>query len=150
MKIINKIALSTTLLMLALTPSLSLAGYKSDIIQSCTAYQQGRDSNEINACKLYIDGFIDALLYAEEGTVKPKDAMNTASSKQSDYEKRAFKTRLSSRSDTKNNPQFCLNSEHDRKSVASILAKSINIDALQNKPLKEVLFFTLTRKFPCQ
>ncbi|MFT5706616.1 MAG: hypothetical protein ACI9ES_000902 [Oceanospirillaceae bacterium] len=147
MKKLKKIAFSITAIGLTFTQSIALADYKSDIINSCTAYQQGRDKSDVNPCKLYIDGFIDALLYAEKGVIKPKSLINAP---QSDYVKRVYRTRVSSKLDNGDAYQFCIYSEHDRKLVASILAKSIDIQQLQSKPLKEVLFTALTRNFPCR
>ncbi|MEH6445528.1 MAG: Rap1a/Tai family immunity protein [Oceanospirillaceae bacterium] len=147
MQKLKKIALSITVIGLIVTQSIALADYKSDIINSCTTYQQGRDKSDINPCKLYIDGFIDALLYAEKGAIKAKSLNKIP---QSDYLKRVYRTRIASKLDNEDAYQFCIDREYDRKSVASILAKSIDIQLLQSKPLKEVLFTALTRNFPCR
>jgi hypothetical protein len=45
--------------------------------------------------------------------------------------------------------QFCIPLDSDRRKVASDIAKSIDINQLTNKPLKEVLFETLIADFPC-
>jgi len=128
------------------------ADFKSDIIKSCKAYQEGTDRNEINPCKLYIDGFIDASLLSESAAVKPEALLTKQSKKTSEFMKRAYETRVSERKSLmKNNVihAFCIPLETDRKAVASQVAKSLNIADLKNKPLKKVLFEALESDFPC-
>jgi len=128
------------------------ADFKSDIIKSCKAYQQGVDRNEINPCKLYIDGFIDSSLFSESAVVKPEALLDSSTEQASDFMKRAFKTRVTARSSLMKNDDshsFCIPLENDRKAVASQVAKSIIIGDLQVKPLKQVLFETLVSDFPC-
>ena len=64
--------LSIVVTSVLLIPTIVLADFKSDIIASCSAYQQELDKKEINACKLYIDGFIDSSLLTKDGAVKPQ------------------------------------------------------------------------------
>ena len=149
MKMFKSIVISMGTVGMLSMSSVSLADYKSDIISSCSKYQQGLDSKDINICKLYIDGFIDALLFTKEGVIKSGEFITLSSSTQSDYAKRAYSTRVSPRLPPKDNYQFCLYKGYDRKSVASLLARSIDIQQLQSKPLKAVLFTTLTEHYPC-
>ena len=128
------------------------ADFKSDIISSCKAYQQGKDKNEINACKLYIDGFIDSSLLTEDGVVKPKAMIERTAPEQSDFLKRAYRTRVlttSSMLSHEDTHQFCIPREYDRKEIASSIAKSMDISQLAHKQLKQVLFETLIAEFPC-
>ena len=128
------------------------ADFKSDIISSCKAYQQGEDKSEINACKLYIDGFIDSSLLNDDGVVKPKAMIERTAPEQSDFLKRAYRTRILTTSSMLNNEdayQFCIPREYDRREIASSIAKSMNINQLANKQLKQVLFETLIADFPC-
>ena len=128
------------------------ADFKSDIISSCKAYQQGDDKSEINACKLYIDGFIDSSLLNDDGVVKPKAMIERTAPEQSDFLKRAYRTRVLTTSSMLSNEeayQFCIPREYDRKEIASSIAKSMNINQLANKQLKQVLFETLIADFPC-
>jgi hypothetical protein len=148
MTIFSKAKVSIIALTLALSSNAVFADYKSDIIASCSAYQQGSDKSEINACKLYIDGFIDALLFAEEGAVKTAAVINNTNN-QSDFEKRVYRTRISSKLDDDSH-QFCIAHKDSRKEVASNLAKSIDITQLATKPLKEILFSSLTESYPCR
>jgi hypothetical protein len=147
MTIFNNAKISIIALTLALSSNAVFADYKSDIIASCTAYQQGSDKSEINACKLYIDGFIDALIFAEEGAVKPAAVIDNSNT-QSEFEKRVYRTRISSKLDDDSH-QFCIAHKDSRKEVASNLAKSIDISQLATKPLKEILFSSLTQNYPC-
>lgn len=138
---------------LLLTPSVVMADFKSDIIDSCMAYQQGKDTSKINACKLYIDGFIDSALITDDAVIKPRKMIERQSKPTSDYLKRAYQTRLlttSSMLADEDAHEFCIPKELDRQSLASTVAKSIDIKKLDNKPLKEVLFETLVENFPCQ
>jgi hypothetical protein len=128
------------------------ADFKSDIISSCKAYQQGEDKSEINACKLYIDGFIDSSLLNDDGVVKPKAMIERTAPEQSDFLKRAYRTRILTTSSMLSNEdayQFCIPREYDRKEIASSIAKSMDINQLANKQLKQVLFETLIADFPC-
>jgi hypothetical protein len=133
------------------TPTIVLADFKSDIVASCSSYQQGHDKKEINACKLYIDGFIDSSLLTEDAVIQAKATIGNKSKQQSTYLQRAYRTRVSDSSflSTHKNYQFCIPREYNRKIVASKVAKSIDINQLAHKPLKEVLFETLIAVFPC-
>ncbi|MEW6991858.1 Rap1a/Tai family immunity protein [Colwelliaceae bacterium 6441] len=152
MKTLKKLMLNIATVGLIISPSIALADYKSDIIESCSAYQEGRDVSEVNACKLYIDGFIDASLLTEAGIVKPKAMIERQQQDTSAFLQRAYQTRLLTTSSTLNNEnshEFCIPREYERKNIASSLAKSMDINQLNSKSLKEVLFDTLTVDFPC-
>lgn len=128
------------------------ADFKSDVISSCKAYQQGDDKSEINACKLYIDGFIDSSLLNDDGVVKPKAMIERTAPEQSDFLKRAYRTRVLTTSSMLSNEeayQFCIPREYDRKEIASSIAKSMDINQLADKQLKQVIFETLIADFPC-
>lgn len=143
--------LSLIVIGLIAIPTIALADFKSEIIASCTAYQQGKDKKEVNACKLYIDGFIDSSLLTEDAAVKPEAMINRMPKEQSNYMKRVYQTRVNDsafRSSHKDY-QFCIPRENNRKTVASKIAKSMDISQLENKPLKEVIFETLITDFPC-
>ncbi|XQW84963.1 Rap1a/Tai family immunity protein [Thalassotalea piscium] len=149
----NKIIRYIMTIGLVLTPSVVLADFKTDIIDSCKAYQQGKDTSRINACKLYIDGFIDSALITEDAVIKPRAVIAHQKKPQSDYLKRAYKTRLLTTSSMLPNEdahQFCIPKELERQALASMVAKSIDINKLANKSLKEVLFDTLIEEFPCK
>jgi hypothetical protein len=128
------------------------ADFKSEIIKSCKAYQQGIDRSEINPCKLYIDGFIDSSLLSESAVVKPEALIDNLRSPVSDFVKRAYNTRVTARSsltEKGGDHAFCIPLEEDRRKVVSKIAKSMKIDDLETKYLKEVLFETLVSDFPC-
>ena len=138
---------------LVLVPSISLADYKSDIITSCNVYQKGTDKSEINACKLYIDGFIDSSLLSESAAVLPKSMINEKAVKQSAYLKRAYQSwgfNGNSSSLAAVSYQFCIPLEYDRKQVASTVAKSLDIKKLQEQKLKVILLESLIMNFPCE
>ncbi|MDG1751569.1 MAG: Rap1a/Tai family immunity protein [Thalassotalea sp.] len=152
MKTLKKLMLNVVAISACLSPSIVLADYKSDIIDSCSAYQTGKDLSEVNACKLYIDGFIDASLLSEAGIVKPKAMIEKQQRVTSPFLQRAYQTRLLTTSSTlknENSHEFCIPREYERKNIASSLAKSMDINQLNSKSLKEVLFDTLIIDFPC-
>lgn len=151
MKKLKHKVLSFTVLGLILIPTIVLADFKSDIIASCSAYQQGHDKKEINACKLYIDGFIDSALLTEDAAEQTKAMINSQPKEQSAFLQRAYRTRVSDPAFLRNHKeyQFCIPREYDRKIIASRIAKSIDINQLADKPLKEVLLETLIADFPC-
>jgi hypothetical protein len=133
-------------------PMAAHADFKSEIINSCKAYQQGKDKSEVNACKLYIDGFIDSSLLTEDAALKSQSMIENARPEQSDFVKRAYQTRVLTTSSVLANEeshQFCIPAEYDRRKIASTVAKSLDIQQLDSKPLKEVLFETLIIGFPC-
>lgn len=153
MKILKSLRLKLVAITLLMSPLVVLADFKADIINSCTDYQKGKDKSGINACKLYIDGFIDSSLLTEDGVVKPKAMINTQPKKQSEFLQRAYQTRVlttSSMLKDEDAHQFCIPSEYTRTEIASKLAKSIDTSQLNNKQLKEVLFDTLVEDFPCK
>jgi hypothetical protein len=152
MNIAKNIRFKFILVCLLLASGSVFADFKSDIIQSCKTYQQGMDRNEINPCKLYIDGFIDSSLLSESAAIKPEALLDKPAEQTSDFMKRAYQTRVTARTSLVANKEiheFCIPLETDRKSVASKVAKSMNIDELQGKPLKQVVFETLESNFPC-
>ena len=127
------------------------ADFKSDIIDSCQAYQLGQDKSDINACKLYIDGYIDSSLYMDDATIKPK-AQIQSQADTNDYIQRIYRTRTFGRTDINiemAQHEFCIPTEYDRKYVASQVAKTMDISQLQTSKLKQVLFDTLVTRFPC-
>ncbi|WP_206484054.1 hypothetical protein [Thalassotalea sp. G2M2-11] len=127
------------------------ADFKSDIIASCSDYQKYQEKQEVNACKLYIDGFIDSALLTDDAVIEPKTITGHTSA-QSSYLKRAYRTRVNDSAflSTHQDIQFCLPQEYDRAFITSKIAKSIDITQLASKPLKEVLFETLIANFPCK
>lgn len=144
---------SFIVIVILLIPNLAWADFKSEIIDSCTSYQQGIDKSQVNACKLYIDGFIDSSLLSEEAVIKPQAMLDRKKAPQSDYLQRVYKTRLLTTSSIlpdEQTHQFCIPLELERRSIASAVAKSIDIKELQTKPLKVVLFDTLLENFPCR
>lgn len=151
MKKLKHRMLSITAMGLILIPTIVLADFKSDIIASCSVYQQGHDKKEINACKLYIDGFIDSSLLTEDAAIQTKAMIASKPRQQSAYLKRAYQTRVNDPSFLRNHKeyQFCIPREYDRKVVASNIAKSMDITQLADKALKEVLLETLIADFPC-
>ncbi|MFT5756959.1 MAG: hypothetical protein ACI9LM_001684 [Alteromonadaceae bacterium] len=153
MNSLKRLILNTASITLLVMPMTVLADFKSDIISSCKAYQQGEDKSEINACKLYIDGFIDSSLLTEDAVVQPKAMIERKSAPQSDFLKRAYQTRVLTTSSMLINEeahQFCIPREYDRKTIASTVAKSMDTSQLATKKLKEVLFETLIADFPCR
>ena len=152
MKKLQHRVLSLIVIGLIAIPTVVLADFKSEIIASCSSYQQGQGKNEINACKLYIDGFIDSSLLTEDAVIQPKSLINNKPKEQSAYLQRAYQTRVNDLSFRRDHQdyQFCIPREYTRKAVASDIAKSMDIQQLTQKPLKEVLFETLITDFPCQ
>ncbi|GAA5135218.1 Rap1a/Tai family immunity protein [Thalassotalea piscium] len=140
-------------LMLLVSPLSAFANFKSAIIDSCSTYQQDSKKEKINACKSYIDGFIDSSLITDDAVIKPKAQISQQAEPKSDYLKRAYQTRLLTTSSMLDNEQaheFCIPRELDRQSIASKVAQSIDIQKLEHKTLKEVLLETLIINFPCQ
>ncbi len=151
MKKLKHRMLGVTVMGLILIPTIVLADFKSDIIASCTAYQQGHNKKVINACKLYIDGFIDSSLLTEDAAVQTKAMIASKPKEQSAFLMRAYKTRVNDPAFLSNDKeyQFCIPREYDRKVVASGIAKSLDINQLADKPLEEVLLETLIADYPC-
>ena len=149
MNTLKNIRLSAVSTLLILLSSMTQANFKPEIIDSCTAYQQGTDKSEANACKLYIDGFIDSSLYTKAGKVETTDVTGNQSAQESDFLQRVYSTRISSRLPDKVTHQFCIPQKHNRKLIASSIAKSIDIHQLENTPLRDVIFKALAKNFPC-
>lgn len=150
MKTFTKRVLKLLVIGAIVIPGVSLADFKSDVIASCEFYQLGNNTKEVNACKLYIDGFIDSSLLSENAA--KKQTAKKGNSQQSDFLKRAYKTRVN-RSSSKNSEevtyQFCIPVEYSRKKIASTVAKSLDIGQLEDKPLKLLVLETLMAKYPC-
>ena len=136
---------------LVFIPTIALADYKSEIITSCSEYQLGKDKSEINACKLYIEGFIDSSLLTKDAVVLTKAILNSQPIDQSDFFKRAYKNRVSRTVMPRKHPeyQFCLPPEQDRKAIISNVAKLMDISKLMSNTLQEVLLKALIDVLPC-
>ncbi|MGJ8679676.1 hypothetical protein [Paraglaciecola sp.] len=125
------------------------ADYKSDIVESCQQYQAGVDKEQVNACKLYIDGFIDAAVLTNNAAIVDQNSSKESKTK-SAFLQRVYQTRLNSNRQDSFDYQFCLQVDEDRKHIASKIAKALDISDLASKPLKRVLSETLTSVFPCK
>lgn len=150
---LNKASVLVLVGLLSVTSFSVRADYKSEIIDSCRAYQNGVDAGHINACKLYIDGFIDAAVLTESAALISDKPGPAGQVKENAFMQRAYQTRLPRRlsSEVDNiNYQFCLENGQDRKVITSKIAKTMNISELENKPLKKILFETLVSIFPCK
>jgi hypothetical protein len=88
----------------------------------------------------------------EDAVIQPKSLINNKPKEQSAYLQRAYKTRVNDLSFRRDHQdyQFCIPREYTRKAVASDIAKSMDIQQLTQKPLKEVLLEALIADFPCQ
>lgn len=151
MQQVQRLMRNSLVLMTLLGSAFAYADFKSDIIESCQAYQTGQEVNEINACKLYIDGYIDSSLFTEDGAVRSKSLIANEVAT-SNYMQRIYRTRTFGRTDMNSQMaqhEFCIPTEYDRKYVASQVAKSMNISRLNTTKLKQVLFETLVTRFPC-
>ena len=127
------------------------ADYKSELIEACKRYQQDIKMDHINGCKLYIDGFIDSAVLSENAAILTnKQIVNNQ--QKSDFIKRVYQTRLvnGSKYDKQVSYQFCIPQEFQRKTIASEVALSLNIEDLKNKEFKQVVLETLMTKFPCR
>jgi hypothetical protein len=127
------------------------ADYKSEIVESCQQYQAAADKDHVNACKLYIDGFIDAAVFTESATIVDEKSKKV-SEERSAFMQRVYKTRSTRRISSQIDDidyQFCLSLGEDRKIIASKIAKALNISELDSKPLKKILSETLSKAFPC-
>ncbi|NVK25891.1 MAG: hypothetical protein HWE10_13265 [Gammaproteobacteria bacterium] len=137
---------NASIVVLMFCSGLAQASLKSSVIDSCQAYQNGQDDNKVNACTLYIDGFIDSSL--QDGSAK-----NDAKQQKSEYMQRVYRTRTFGRTDVETNDvaqhSFCLPKSDDRMAVAVDVAKAIDIEQLKGSDLKSVLLDTLVNRFPC-
>lgn len=118
------------------------ADFKSEIIESCTKYQSNDGGPVINACKLYIDGFIDASMQY--------DASELVSEK-SDFIKRVYRTRTMSGELTKSEDAkaFCIPANKSRTAIASEVAKSLDLSSYDQDGLRAVVHHSLVQKYPC-
>lgn len=152
-KLNKTVTIALILSMVAMWSTVVKADYKSEIIESCQDYQLGKNTDHVNACKLYIDGFIDAAIYTESAAIVEDSQSQIKKAQQSDFLERALQHRVSRLITSEAeffNAQFCIYREDDRKVIASKIAKAINISALETKPLKQVLFETLMEVYPCE
>ncbi|WP_448211893.1 hypothetical protein [Colwellia sp. MEBiC06753] len=151
MKMFKQLKHSVVVILVSLISLPAWADLKTEIIASCIDYQSGTSTSKLNACKLYIDGFIDAALLSEDGVAKPQ-ALIADNDETSSYLKRAYQTRVletHSILPDEESHQFCIPIEYQRHTIASMLAKSLDISQLETKTLKEVVFETLVNDYPC-
>ena len=151
-KAMLRLTAKVLIVLAALGAGAAQADFKSEIGASCQNYQQGLKVSEINACKLYIDGFIDSSLLADEGAIMPQAIINTERPERSPFIKRVYQTRLLTMSGAQSDSEihsFCLPMELSRPEIASTLAKAIDIDALESKPMQQVVFDALVQEYPC-
>lgn len=127
------------------------ADYKSELIDECKRYQDNIKTEHINGCKLYIDGFIDSAVLSESAAIlSSKQIVNNQ--QKSDFIKRVYQTRLINgpHYDKQVSYQFCIPQEFQRNTIASEVAMLLNIDDLNKKEFKQVVFEALVTKFPCR
>lgn len=127
------------------------ADYKSELIDECKRYQKNIKTEHINGCKLYIDGFIDSAVLSESAAIlSSKQIVNNQ--QKSDFIKRVYQTRLNNGVGYGNDVsfQFCLPQEFQRHTITSEVALLLNIDDLNKKEFKQVVFEALVAKFPCR
>lgn len=118
------------------------ADFKSEIIESCTQYQKNDGGKVVNACKLYIDGFIDASMQYHE---------RANNSDKSEFIKRVYRTRTMSGDivSTDFERPFCIPKKLTRQEVASTTAKSIDLSNLDIIDFRLVVHQSLVKLYPC-
>lgn len=129
-------------LSLASTAFMAKADFKSEIIESCTQYQKNDGGPIVNACKLYIDGFIDASMqYDASELIEDK----------SDFIKRVYRTRTMSGELTKSEDAkaFCIPVNQSRTVIASEIAKSLDLSSYDQDGLRSVVHHSLVQEYPC-
>ncbi|MDU0112477.1 Rap1a/Tai family immunity protein [Psychrosphaera aquimarina] len=126
---------------LSLTSFVATADFKSEIIESCTEYQKNDGGKFVNACKLYIDGFIDASMQYHENTNDDK----------SSFIKRVYRTRTMSGEIVNSDFErpFCIPKKLQRQQVASNVAKSIELNNLDIIDFRLVVHQSLVNQYPC-
>lgn len=127
---------------LLLTTFAAKADFKSEIIESCTQYQKNDVGKFVNACKLYIDGFIDASMQYHETNINVG---------KSEFIKRVYRTRTMSGELVSNEFErpFCIPKKLQRQQVASSVAKSINLSNLDIIDFRLVVHQSLVNQYPC-
>ncbi|WP_448246819.1 Rap1a/Tai family immunity protein [Thalassotalea agariperforans] len=126
------------------------ASFKTELIEACKRYQQNVKAEPLNGCKLYIDGFIDSAVLSENAVILSTQQLAN-NQKKSDFIKRVYQTRLNNGLESKNvSYQFCIPQELTRQTITSEVAKLLNIDDLNKKEFKQVVFEALVAKFPCR
>jgi len=125
-----------------LTAFVAKADFKSEIIESCTQYQNNDGGKVVNACKLYIDGFIDASMQYH-GSASNDD--------KSEFIKRVYRTRTMSGEIVSSDFErpFCIPKKLQRQQVASTTAKSIDLSNLDIVDFRLVVHQSLVKLYPC-
>lgn len=129
------------------------ADLKQEISRACSDYQSGEDKSLVNGCKLYIDGFIDSAILSATATLGNSERSQKKLVTENAFFRRAIETRLGevvSRGTGDTTYEFCIPKNAERSSIASTIAKSMDISSLNEKPLKHILFTTLVSNFPCK
>jgi hypothetical protein len=138
-KIIKNVFIVTGLTLMSFVVK---ADFKSEIIESCTEYQKNDGGKFVNACKLYIDGFIDASMQYHEST--HNDDKN-------DFIKRVYRTRTMSGELVSSDFErpFCIPKKMKRQEVASSIAKSMDLSNLDITDFRLVVHHSLVKIYPC-
>jgi len=125
-----------------LTAFVAKADFKSEIIESCTQYQKNDGGKIVNACKLYIDGFIDASMQYHE---------TASNDDKSEFIKRVYRTRTMSGEIVSSDFErpFCIPKKLERQQVASTTAKSIDLSNLDIIDFRLVVHQSLVKLYPC-
>ena len=118
------------------------ADFKSEIIESCTEYQKNDGGKFVNACKLYIDGFIDASMQYHE---------SSNNEEKSNFIKRVYRTRTMSGEIVSSNFErpFCIPKKLTRQEIASTTAKAIDLSNLDIIDFRLVVHQSLVKLYPC-
>ena len=118
------------------------ADFKSEIIESCAHYQKNDGGKAVNACKLYIDGFIDASMQYHE---------STNNDDKSEFIKRVYRTRTMSGEIVNSDFErpFCIPKKMQRQQVASSVAKALDLSNLDITDFRIVVHHSLVKLYPC-
>ena len=121
---------------------------KHEVVQSCRDYQNGVDKSANNLCKVYINGFIDAAILANDAIVGDKVE---SKEERSALFQRALKYRTSEGSiaSADDSADFCIPSYEKLSSIKSNVINQLNVDELAVKSFKFELHQTLAKLYPC-
>ncbi|GHB77764.1 hypothetical protein GCM10008107_29200 [Psychrosphaera saromensis] len=125
-----------------LTAFVAKADFKSEIIESCSEYQKNDGGKYVNACKLYIDGFIDASMQYHE---------SASNDDKSEFIKRVYRTRTMSGEIVSSDFErpFCIPKKMQRQEVASSIAKAMDLSNLDITDFRLVVHHSLIKLYPC-
>ncbi len=135
---------------IALVASVHAAAWNEQVTNACTHEGLNVSAVEKAICHAYMEGFLDGAITTDTAMI---ESVTEADSGQSDFFKRAYLTRVGSKSralPATALAHFCLPDGTERIQVVNAIASAIPREPQPGSDVAQSLYNTLKASYPCQ